>query len=113
VGLDELLALAIDAAKKANAAIMQNYDKFDVFVKADKSPLTNADLAANDAIIRTLEPSDIAICSEERVLDSKRRMSEERFWLIDPLDGTKEFIARNGEFCVCIALIESPRLGGG
>lgn len=107
--LNELLALATDAAKKANAAIMQNYDKFDVFVKADRSPLTNADLAANDAIMRTLEPSGIAICSEERVLDSKQRMSEERFWLIDPLDGTKEFIARNGEFCVCIALIEHGR----
>ena len=106
MGLDELLALAEDAAKKANAAIMQNCDKFDVFVKADKSPLTNADLAANDVIMSTLEPSGIVICSEECVLDSKRRMSEERFWLIDPLDGTKEFIARNGEFCVCIALIE-------
>lgn len=109
MGLDELLALAIDAAKKANAAIMQNYDKFDIFVKADRSPLTNADLAANDVIMSTLEPSGIAICSEECVLDSKRRMSEERFWLIDPLDGTKEFIARNGEFCVCIALIEHGR----
>ncbi len=109
MGLDELLALAEGAAKKANAAIMQNYDKFDVFVKADRSPLTNADLAANDVIMSTLEPSGIAICSEECVLDSKRRMSEERFWLIDPLDGTKEFIARNGEFCVCIALIEHGR----
>ena len=109
MGLDELLALAEDAAKKANVAIMQNYDKFDVFVKADRSPLTNADLAANDMIMRTLEPSGIAICSEERVLDSKLRMSEERFWLVDPLDGTKEFIARNGEFCVCIALIEHGR----
>lgn len=52
MGLDELLALAEDAAKKANAAIMQNYDKFDIFVKADRSPLTNADLAANDVIMR-------------------------------------------------------------
>ena len=109
MGLDKLLALAEDAAKKANAAIMQNYDKFDIFVKADRSPLTNADLAANDVIMRTLEPSGIAICSEECVLDSKRRMNKERFWLIDPLDGTKEFIARNGEFCVCIALIERGR----
>ncbi|MDA3052273.1 3'(2'),5'-bisphosphate nucleotidase CysQ [Campylobacter sp. JMF_01 NE2] len=106
---DELLNLAVVAAKRANKAIMEHYEKFDVYVKEDKSPLTTADLAANDAIVSTLAPSGIAICSEESVMSADERMSAKRFWLVDPLDGTKEFIARNGEFCVCIALIEDGR----
>ena len=106
---DELLDLAVTAAKRANEAIMEHYEKFDVYVKQDKSPLTSADLAANEVIMQTLAPSRIAVCSEESILSADERMSADRFWLIDPLDGTKEFIARNGEFCVCIALIEQGR----
>lgn len=111
--LENLSVMAINAAKSANSVIMQNYSKFEVFIKPDKSPVTSADLAANEIITKHLQHTDIPICSEESILDESVRVNANRFWLIDPLDGTREFIAQNGEFCVCIALIEDgvPILG--
>ena len=83
----------------------QNGRDFEVNFKTDHSPVTSADIAANAAIFETLKSSQIPICSEEKILVE----SAWTFWLIDPLDGTKDFIEGSGEFCVCIALIEDGR----
>ncbi|OCR87601.1 3'(2'),5'-bisphosphate nucleotidase CysQ [Campylobacter fetus] len=107
--MQELLNLSLKAAKAAGKAILRHYDNYDVTIKNDNSPLTSADLASNEAIFKELESSGIPICSEEKILDYKKRDGNSKFWLIDPLDGTKEFIAKNGEFCVCIALIDCAR----
>ncbi|WP_169763623.1 3'(2'),5'-bisphosphate nucleotidase CysQ family protein [Campylobacter mucosalis] len=109
----ELLELAKKAAVSAGAEILKHYNKFEVYKKMDSSPLTTADLAANEKIFEILSVSGIEICSEERILGDELRLKSDRFWLVDPLDGTKEFIKQNGEFCVCIALIEraKPVLG--
>ncbi|MCB1560790.1 MAG: 3'(2'),5'-bisphosphate nucleotidase CysQ, partial [Xanthomonadales bacterium] len=91
-------------------------DDFDIETKGDNSPLTAADLAANRVIVdglRALTP-DIPILSEEgKEIAWDARRGWTRFWLVDPLDGTREFIKRNGEFTVNIALIENaePTLG--
>ena len=99
-------------AQEAGTAIMSIYARdFSVLEKEDKSPLTEADAAAHEVIIRRLEkllPS-LPILSEEAVGDFTGVDSSGRYWLVDPLDGTKEFIKRNGEFTVNIALIENGR----
>lgn len=79
--------------------------------KADDSPLTAADLAAHACIVKGLRDltDDIPIVSEEGCVPDEGARAAERFWLVDPLDGTKEFLARNGEFTVNIALIEHGR----
>ena len=102
-----------EVARHAGAEILKIYaGDFATQRKADHSPVTAADLAAEAVILpalRRLAP-DIAIISEE---DSQQsglpREAPSRFWLVDPLDGTKEFVARNGEFTVNIALIEDGR----
>lgn len=112
--LSRLLELAKQASIRAGEAIMAEYESFEAgeeMLKSDNSPLTKADLASNEIIFELLSPAGLAICSEESV-DSFKPFGDS-FWLVDPLDGTKEFIAKNGEFCVCIALIKSgqPLLG--
>ncbi|PSM53316.1 3'(2'),5'-bisphosphate nucleotidase CysQ [Campylobacter blaseri] len=111
--MNELLESAILASKNASKEILNHYSNYSLYAKDDKSPLTSADLAANDEIFKVLEKTDIPICSEESILPYEQREKLEEFWLIDPLDGTKEFIAKNGEFCICIALIKNgkPILG--
>ncbi|MSN95902.1 3'(2'),5'-bisphosphate nucleotidase CysQ [Campylobacter sp. FMV-PI01] len=104
----ELLKIAVLAGKNASKIIKKHYDKFEIYTKKDDSPLTSADLAANEEIFKILEKTGIKICSEESILSDDIKNLDE-FWLIDPLDGTKEFIAKNGEFCVCIALIKNSR----
>jgi len=104
-------------AKKAGDEIMSIYQQdFDVDYKKDNSPLTKADIRSNEVIIKNLENlySDIPILSEEnKEIPYKIRKNWEYFWLIDPLDGTKEFVKKNGEFTVNIALIHEnvPILG--
>ena len=105
----KLIELAKLAAVNGGKAIMKHYADFKINLKADESPVTTADLAANEAIFEILSQSNIPICSEERLLSGDEMESLEKFWLIDPLDGTKDFIARTGEFCVCIALISQGR----
>ena len=102
-----------DIAREAGTAILSIYHDptadFNISKKADDSPLTAADRASNQVIVAGLEQhfSDIPILSEEgKEITYERRSSWDRFWLVDPLDGTKEFIKRNGEFTVNIALIE-------
>lgn len=109
LNLSKLHDIAISAALAAGEAILAVYDKFELSLKSDSSPLTTADLVANQAIFTHLQSTQIPICSEESILPFHMRNKDALFWLVDPLDGTKEFIARNGEFCVCIALIWHSR----
>jgi 3'(2'), 5'-bisphosphate nucleotidase len=108
---------AIVLAREAGAAIMQVYAQdFAVDTKDDDSPLTAADLAAHRVIVEGLDAltPDIPVLSEEDAdIAWDLRCRWERLWLVDPLDGTREFIKRNGEFTVNIALIEhgEPTLG--
>ena len=111
--IDPVVALAEEAGR----AILEVYSSdFDVESKDDESPLTQADLASNVCIITGLQAMtpDIPIISEEGGLpEYEERSKWQRYWLIDPLDGTKEFVNRNGEFTVNIALIDQgkPVLG--
>jgi len=107
----------ISVAQEAGKAIMRIYDTdFGVEDKADKSPLTAADRESNAVIIARLQAAypEIPIISEEnKEVPYAERAAWDWFWLIDPLDGTKEFIKRNGEFTVNIALVHQgkPVLG--
>lgn len=106
--LKHLLFTAINSAIRAGALIMEVYnsDDFQVNLKSDATPLTLADRMANEEIVKSLMKTRIPVMSEEgRNLLYEERKSWEYFWLVDPLDGTKEFIKRNGEFTVNIALV--------
>ncbi|MFI3292950.1 MAG: 3'(2'),5'-bisphosphate nucleotidase CysQ [Rikenellaceae bacterium] len=108
--MNNLLTLSIEAALKAGAEILKIYNDpnsdFGVERKADNSPLTKADKKAHQVIIETLTPSGIYALSEEgRHENYDARSKHSTLWIIDPLDGTKEFIKRNGEFTVNIALV--------
>jgi 3'(2'), 5'-bisphosphate nucleotidase len=111
--IEPVVSLTIDAGK----AILAVYETdFGVEKKADKSPLTQADMASNRCILRKLAAltPEIPVITEEAGLpEFDLRRSWSRYWLIDPLDGTKEFVSRNGEFTVNVALIEDgkPVLG--
>ncbi len=105
-----MLEIAKIAAYAAGKTILDIYETgdFSVEVKADDSPLTIADKAAHTKIISFLEKTKIPILSEEgREIPFAERKNREYFWMIDPLDGTKEFIKKNGEFTVNIALIHN------
>ncbi|SDW32713.1 3'(2'),5'-bisphosphate nucleotidase CysQ [Lysobacter enzymogenes] len=102
---------AIAIARAAAAAILEIYDgEFEVERKADASPLTAADMAAHHVIVDGLArlTPDIPVLSEESAheVDAAQRRGWDRLWLVDPLDGTREFVKRNGEFSVNLALIE-------
>ncbi len=116
--LVELLPRIVDLAKEAGQAILNVYAQADLAVKfkRDNSPLTQADLKSHRIIADGLSSlsSDWPILSEEsEEVSFDRRASWDRFWLVDPLDGTKEFLRRTGEFTVNIALVErgTPILG--
>jgi len=109
--LDTLIQPVIDIAAKAGAEILKIYesDDFGVETKDDESPLTLADKASHEAIVAALAKltPEIPILSEEAAdISWEERSQWPEYWLIDPLDGTKEFIKRNGEFTVNIALIQ-------
>lgn len=114
------LASIIDIAEQAGKAILALYQQdnaaFNITGKADDSPLTAADLAAHQLIVKALTAltPELPILSEEAAdISWDIRQQWQRYWLVDPLDGTKEFIKRNGEFTVNIALIDNgePVLG--
>lgn len=112
VWLKDTLPQILDIAYEAAKAIMQVYVAgFEIETKADASPVTDADKAANAVILKRLQalPQRMPILSEEGGDTFTGPDSAGRYWLIDPLDGTKEFIKRNGEFSVNIALIEQGR----
>jgi 3'(2'), 5'-bisphosphate nucleotidase len=106
---ERIVALAVEAGR----AILSVYESdFSVDFKSDRSPLTDADRASHDVIfegLRRLTP-DVPVLSEEgRSIPYEERSAWSRLWLVDPLDGTKEFVKKNGEFTVNIALIEDHR----
>jgi 3'(2'), 5'-bisphosphate nucleotidase len=102
-----------EVARHAGAAILNIYEgDFVTNRKADQSPVTAADLAAEAVILpalRRLAPDILIISEEDSHQSGLPAQAPDRFWLVDPLDGTKEFVARNGEFTVNIALIEHGR----
>jgi len=114
---NEKLMLAVsNIAIEAGNIIMGNYNEvLSLKIKKDKSPLTKADLQSNQYIIKELKSlnEEIPILSEETLVEWNERKKWNTYWLVDPLDGTKEFINKNGEFTVNIALIENnkPILG--
>lgn len=113
---DPLALQVLAIAKDAGAKIMEIYQRdFAVYEKQDTSPLTEADLAAHKCIVAGLEAiSDLPILSEESAdIPWDERKTWNQYWLVDPLDGTKEFIKKNGEFTVNIALIDGgkPMMG--
>lgn len=108
--LKVVMEKVVDIANLAAQQIIEVYldDDFDVQIKNDKSPVTQADLLAHHLIIEHLKAlsGDIPILSEESTSDAwHQRKQWPLYWLIDPLDGTKEFVDRNGEFTVNIALV--------
>jgi 3'(2'), 5'-bisphosphate nucleotidase len=112
VNLNELLKKAEQAARAAGAEILKIYESgdFSIEAKADNSPLTLADRAAHHAIVDVLTETNLPILSEEgRSILYEERKNWDYFWMIDPLDGTKEFIKKNDEFTVNIALIHDGR----
>ena len=107
--MQQNLYTAIETSVKAGKKVMEIYSKdFSVDFKEDASPLTEADQKGNEVIMRFLLPTSIPIISEEnKKLPYEQRKDWEQCWLVDPLDGTKEFIKKNGEFTVNIALIQN------
>ena len=107
--IDDVCAMAQIAGEK----ILKFYNEgFTVTTKADNSPLSSADIAAHDFLVSSLSPlaPEIPVISEESNLEMAHQLiGSKRFWLVDPLDGTKEFIKRTNEFTVNIALIEGAR----
>jgi len=113
---EALLAGVVDIVRQAGEVVMGIYEKdFSVAEKGDKSPVTQADCQAEALIIPALHVllPDVPVVAEERVAEEGAPEVGARFWLVDPLDGTKEFISRNGEFTINVALIENgvPVLG--
>jgi 3'(2'), 5'-bisphosphate nucleotidase len=109
--IEKLLAIAIRASLEAGEAIRKiYYNGFEVDYKKDDSPLTLADTSSHSIINNYLEETGFPVLSEEgKEIGYEERKSWDVYWLVDPLDGTKEFVKRNGEFTVNIALIEQNR----
>ena len=100
--------IAVKAARLAGEAIMEVYAQpFEVYTKDDASPVTQADLRASNIIKETLKETGLPFVSEEDLPPDRSQFG--RYWLVDPLDGTAEFVKRNGEFTVNIALIDNKR----
>jgi len=114
--MNDWIRLALSASLEAGKAIMDIYEGEDLGVeyKDDASPLTRADRAAHHVIMRHLEPTGIPVLSEEgKHMPFEERSEWDELWIVDPVDGTKEFIKRNGEFTVNIALVRRGRVAGG
>ena len=109
---DALFKKAIETSVLAGEGIMEIYNQksFSIQEKSNKTPVTEADFRSHDIIVRELKSTGIEILSEEGSADSWAEIQRNsRYWLIDPLDGTKEFIKGNGQFTVNIALMENER----
>lgn len=110
---EQLIELSIAASLSAGTEILRVYesDDFEVETKGDNSPLTKADKEGNAVIMQMLEKTGIPILSEEgKSIPYDERKDWKQMWIVDPLDGTKEFIKRNGEFTVNIALWEEGKI---
>lgn len=110
---DTLIEQITSIAEDAGEAILRVYEReFDVETKDDRSPLTEADRVSNRIIterLAALSPRLPVLSEEAADAESRERLEWPRYWLVDPLDGTKEFIKRNGEFTVNIALVDGHR----
>ncbi|MEZ9057368.1 3'(2'),5'-bisphosphate nucleotidase CysQ [Vibrio pelagius] len=109
--LSHLLPSVIGIARSAGQLILEIYEKknYEEYTKSDDTPVTSADLAAHKLISKRLSEltPDIPVLSEEAAdISLEKRSQWDRYWLVDPLDGTQEFIARSGDFATIIALIE-------
>lgn len=112
--LSHLLPEVISIARSAGQLILDIYENksYEAFVKSDETPVTSADLAAHKLVVERLTEltPDIPILSEEAAnIGLPTRETWQRYWLVDPLDGTQEFIARSGDFATVIALVEHNR----
>ncbi|BBM65946.1 3'(2'),5'-bisphosphate nucleotidase CysQ [Vibrio alfacsensis] len=116
--LSPLLPQVIEIARSAGQLILDIYEKkqYEAYTKSDETPVTSADIAAHKLIVERLSEltPDIPVLSEEAAdISLEQREKWERYWLVDPLDGTQEFIARSGDFATIIALIDNnkPTMG--
>ncbi|MGU3794597.1 3'(2'),5'-bisphosphate nucleotidase CysQ [Vibrio diabolicus] len=116
--LSHLLPQVIEIARSAGQMILEIYEKkqYEAYTKSDETPVTSADIAAHKLITERLSEltPDIPVLSEEDAdISLERRAQWERYWLVDPLDGTQEFIARSGDFATIIALVDNnkPTMG--
>ncbi|ELP3328125.1 MULTISPECIES: 3'(2'),5'-bisphosphate nucleotidase CysQ [Vibrio] len=112
--LSHLLPQVIDIARSAGQMILEIYEKkqYEAYTKSDETPVTSADIAAHKFITERLSDltPDIPVLSEEDAdISLEQRAQWERYWLVDPLDGTQEFIARSGDFATIIALVDNNR----
>jgi len=110
---EKLTQDALTIARQAGERIVEVYGgDFDVSYKSDQTPVTTADMAAHEIILQQLQEIDpkLPVLSEESdTISFEERNGWDTYWLVDPLDGTREFLRRNGEFSVCIALISNNR----
>jgi len=103
------LDIAIQAVTEAGNAILEIYgEKYETSIKQDNSPITEADLKSNEIIKGILSKTEHQILSEEDK-DDQSRVSQEKIWIVDPLDGTSDFIDKTGEFTVMIALVKNKK----
>ena len=103
------LDIAIKAAQEASNVILDIYQKdYNISTKTDNSPVTDADLESNKIINKILSNTKYSILSEEDV-DDQSRLSKDMIWIVDPLDGTSDFIDKTGEFTVMIALVQNKK----
>lgn len=114
VNVQERLGELLDVFQEADNAIMEVYDSHSavVEIKADNTPVTQADIASHQIVTRGLARlfPNVPVVSEEGDRETNiRTVQSELFWLVDPLDGTKEFLARTGQFTICAALIENDQ----
>lgn len=112
--LSHLLPSVIEIARSAGQLILDIYQKkqYEAYTKSDETPVTSADIAAHKLITERLSEltPDIPVLSEEAAnISLAQRADWDRYWLVDPLDGTQEFIARSGDFATIIALVENHR----
>jgi 3'(2'), 5'-bisphosphate nucleotidase len=102
------LKIAIEIAKEAGAILLQYYDKeLVISSKDDDTPVSDADIASNNLIIKRLKEHFLYPILSEESVDDKNRLGQEFVWIVDPLDGTKNFIEKNGEFTVVIGLVRN------
>ncbi|CAE6879489.1 COG1218 3'-Phosphoadenosine 5'-phosphosulfate (PAPS) 3'-phosphatase [Vibrio sp. B1FLJ16] len=116
--LSHLLPQVIEIARSAGQLILDIYQKkqYEEYTKSDETPVTSADIAAHKLITKRLSEltPDIPVLSEEAAdISLEQRAQWQRYWLVDPLDGTQEFIARSGDFATIIALVDNnqPTMG--
>ncbi|OSP13127.1 3'(2'),5'-bisphosphate nucleotidase [Vibrio alginolyticus] len=112
--LSHLLPQVIEIARSAGQMILEIYEKkqYEAYTKSDETPVTSADIAAHKFITERLSDltPDIPVLSEEDAdISLEQRAQWERYWLVDPLDGTQEFITRSGDFATIIALVDNNR----